>query len=43
MEHWVEMDQTHSKGKSLQQNMVLFFLLKSAGAIDVTENKSRLV
>ena len=36
-EHWVEMDQTHSKGKSPQQNMV-DFLLKLTGAIDVAEN-----
>ena len=26
MEHWVEMDQTHSKPNSLQQNMVAFSL-----------------
>ena len=26
VEHWVEMDQTHSKGKSSQQNMAVFFV-----------------
>ena len=25
MEHWVEVDQMHSKGKSPPQNMVVFF------------------
>ena len=37
LEHWVEMDQTHSKGKLPQQNMTVFSM-KIAGAIDVAEN-----
>ena len=37
MEHWVEMDQTQSKGKSPQQNMDVFSM-KLTGAIDVAEN-----
>ena len=37
------MDQTHPNRKSLQQNMVLFFLLKSTGAIDVTLQHSNTI
>ena len=37
LEHWVEMDQTHSKGKLPQQNMTVFSM-KITGAIDVAEN-----
>ena len=37
MEHGVEMDETHSKGNSLQKNMTVK-KKKSAGAIDVAES-----
>ena len=37
------MDQTHPNRKSLQQNVVLFFLLKSTGAIDVTLQHSNTI
>ena len=37
MKHWVEMNQTHSKGKSPQQNIVVSSM-KLTGAIDVAEN-----